>query len=392
MRKILVMIPAGEIYDHDCVRWYGSHDNHNDIESYHNIGDAFVHDSSLKLLDYDSVSVLDISDVNQADINFYNNEYEYCFLRGSNYLNPSMEWRCALDVLKKLTIPVIAFGIGAQAPTSGCTVLSDETKEVMRAIADHSATLGVRGTYTAELLWSIGVKNVQIIGCPTLFRRNDPDMRIELPPLSAVHNVGYTLRREVSATYARDIERYLSVQKQTILHLSTLYDLTVMAQGEVEEKKMVFGKAHQREEAIRDLTHAHWFAGPDDPLLTLYQQRLFYSDVVADYDAVVGRQDLVLGYRLHGNLIALANKVPAIYFTYDSRTSEFVETFQIPAFDVFSGRTFELQEYWDQGRFERFNRAAYAGYRTMRAFLDENGIAHRMAGDAARPQLGSRPC
>ena len=58
MRKILVMIPAGEVYDHDCVRWYKAHDTQRCIDQYHNIGDAFVHDSSLKLLDYDQVSVL----------------------------------------------------------------------------------------------------------------------------------------------------------------------------------------------------------------------------------------------------------------------------------------------------------------------------------------------
>ena len=44
MRKILVMIPAGETYDHDCVRWYRAHDVQRSIDHYHNIGDAFVHD------------------------------------------------------------------------------------------------------------------------------------------------------------------------------------------------------------------------------------------------------------------------------------------------------------------------------------------------------------
>lgn len=381
MRKILVMIPAGEVYDHDCVRWYKAHDTQRCIDQYHNIGDAFVHDSSLKLLDYDQVSVLEIRSAQQAAIDRYNAEYDFCFLRGSNYLNPSMDWSSALSVLKKLKIPVIAFGIGAQAPSSGPLILSEETKEVMRAIADHSTTLGVRGTYTADLLWSIGVKNVRVIGCPTLFRRNDANLRIDLPPLADVHRVGYTLRREVSPTYACDIGRYLSIQRQTILDMAARFEVTVMAQGEVEEKKMVFGTAEQRGEAIESLKKAEWFAGADDPVLALYLSRLFYSDVVADYDSIVRAQDLVLGYRLHGNLIALANRVPAVYFTYDSRTAEFVETFQIPAFDVFAGQPFDLEAYWDQNRFERFNRAAYAGYRNMRAFLQENAIANRMTGD-----------
>lgn len=379
MRKILVMIPAGEVYNHDCVRWY---DLPGSIEHYHNIGDAFVHDSSLKLLDYDEVSVLTISKASASDIARYNAEYNYCFLRGSNYLHSSMNWLNALEVLKKLTIPVIAFGIGAQAPSSGPLMLSEETKEVMRAIADHSTTLGVRGAYTADVLWSIGVKNVRIIGCPTLFRRNDPNLRIDLPPLANVRDVGYTLRREVDATYASDINRYLSLQRQTIVDLSERFNVTVMAQGEIEEKKIVFGTPNQREEAVQALINSTWFSGPEDPLLQLYRSQLFYSDSVADYDATVRAQDLVLGYRLHGNLIALANRVPSVYFTYDSRTAEFVETFQIPAFNVFAGKPFELEDYWDQSRFERFNRTAYAGYRNMRAFLIENGIAHRMVADA----------
>jgi hypothetical protein len=36
--------------------------------------------------------------------------------------------------------------------------------------------------------------------------------------------------------------------------------------------------------------------------------------------------------------------------------------------------------------FERFNRAYYRGYREMRAFLEENGVAHRMAGDRQKPK------
>jgi hypothetical protein len=44
--------------------------------------------------------------------------------------------------------------------------------------------------------------------------------------------------------------------------------------------------------------------------------------------------------------------VPSIYFTYDSRTTEFAETFAIPSFNVFAGRPFRLEEYWDQLLFE----------------------------------------
>lgn len=387
MRKILVMIPAGEMYDHDCVRWYQAHDVQRSINSYHNIGDAFVHDSSLKLLDYDEISVLEIASFDQKAIDRYNAEYDYVFLRGSNYINSSMKWQQAGAVIDKLKIPVIAFGIGAQAPAHGTLELSNESERVLRTIADRCETMGVRGAYTADVLWRTGIKNVRVIGCPTLFRHRDPGLRIDLPPLASVCKAAFTLRREVSATYAQDIPRYLSVQRDTILALARRFELSVSAQGEIEEKKAVLGTLEQREEAIGALRAAGWLEGDDDPLTALYRNALFYSDVVADYDRYVRRQDLVLGYRLHGNLIALACGIPSVYFTYDSRTAEFVETFRIPAFDVFAGRPFELEAYWDQDLFERFNQAYCRGYREMRSFLDENGVAHRLPAEGASRRL-----
>ncbi len=385
MPNILVMIPSGEVYDHDCVRWYNYKDVQGSLNHYHNIGDAFVFDSSLKLLNYDRLDVLKIRDVRREDIDRYNAEYDYCFLRGSNYIHGSMEWENAIPVLEQLKIPVLAFGIGAQAPATGKMQLSDTTKRVMRLIADRSVSLGVRGEFTAEVLWDLGIKNARVVGCPTLYRNNNPELRVTLPNLDDVRKVVFTLRREVSGAYASDIERYLTLHHDVIVDLAKRFDVTVSAQGEIEEKKILWGTPEQRDEAMAQLAHEKWFTGPDDPMVRLYREKLFYSDVVAEYEALMRAQDLVLGYRLHGNLMALANGVPSVYFTYDSRTSEFAETYRIPAFDVFSGKDFRLEDYWDQSLFERFNRAYSARYRDMKLFLDENGIDHKM-GRAAQAQ------
>ena len=387
MRKILVMIPAGEMYDHDCVRWYRAHDVQRSINHYHNIGDAFVHDSSLKLLAYDNIDVMEISKFDQKEIDKYNSEYEYCFLRGSNYINSSMNWQNTYEVVSRLKIPVISFGVGAQAPASGPLELSAESRRVLALLADHCETMGVRGIYTAEVLWDHGIRNARIIGCPTLFRHRDPQLQIDLPSLDQVRRVAFTLRREVSATYARDVQLYNSVQRRVILDLATRFDLGISAQGEIEEKKIVLGTAEQRADALADLSKSGWLQGEVDTLDQLYRERLFYADAVSAYDDYVRQFDLVLGYRLHGNLIALSNGIPSVYFTYDSRTAEFADTFKIPAFDVFQNEAFELEAFWDQARFERFNQAYARGYREMRTFLAENGIAHRLPSTRTAPEV-----
>jgi hypothetical protein len=161
----------------------------------------------------------------------------------------------------------------------------------------------------------------------------------------------------------------------------------------VEEKKVLWGSAETREAAMGQLRSQGWLRGDGDPMEALYRSRLFYADSVAEFEQFVQKKDLVLGYRLHGNLLSLANRVPSVYFTYDSRTTEFAETFQIPSFNVFGGQEFRLEDYWDQDLFEKFNRAYYQRYRDMRLFLDENNLPHKMidelAATARRPALAA---
>ena len=387
MPKILVISPSGEVYDHDCVRWYSDLGFDLAPDHYHNIGDAFVFDSSLKLLSYTTIDSVDIRRPSDVDIDRYNNEYDYAFLRGSNYLHKDMDWENAPSVLARLKIPVIAFGIGAQAPSKGPLVLSQATRRVLALIAERSVSLGVRGSYTADVLWGLGIRNTRIIACPTIFRNNDPGLRIDLPPLDTVRDIAYTLRREVDVTYAQDLRRYLDLQRETILDLAERFNVDILAQGEVEEKSILWGNPSRKAAALQTLRNRGWLRGHEDPLEKLYEANLFYSDSVADFERKLCQKHLVLGYRLHGNLLGLANRVPSVYFTYDSRTAEFAETLQIPSFDVFSGKTFCLEDHWDQSLFERFNRAYYQTYRAMRLFLDENGVAHKMQDETA----ASRP-
>lgn len=385
MARILVISPSGEVYDHDNVRWYRYADLQSHIEHYHNIGDAFVFDSSLKLLNFEKLDELPIAHVDPAMIDRLNAEYDYVFLRGSNYIHAQMNWSKAAEVLRRLKLPVIAFGIGAQAPVSGKLELSEDTKTVLKLISDSTASLGVRGTYSAEVLNDLGIQNVRIIGCPTAFRNNRSDLAIKLPPLEQVKTAGVTLRREVSKTYAQDIKRYLTFHRSLVKAMADRFEVTLMSQGEVEEKKLALGTPEQKAQAMAALRQNEWANNwyLDEQVIGLYQNRMFYSDVVAEYERLVRGLDLVLGYRLHGNLMALANGTPSIYFTYDSRTVEFADTFQIPSIDVFAGQDFRLEEHWDQSRFDKFNAAYARVYGQMRDFLDENRVDNKMTGRAS---------
>jgi hypothetical protein len=102
-KRVLVMIPAGIRYDHDKVKARPAAPNEH-IQTYTNTGDWMVFDSTLKLLSFCDVDPIKLFNWSDADVDRYNSEYDYAFLRGSNYIRTKMDWRTADKLLSKLKI------------------------------------------------------------------------------------------------------------------------------------------------------------------------------------------------------------------------------------------------------------------------------------------------
>ena len=108
--RILVMIPSGKVYQHDKVMIYDQvRDNY--IAKYFNTGDMMVYDSTLKLLDFRGLDVLTIANPTEDLVERYNRDFDYVFLRASNFIHEHMNWEKAVWVLDRLKIPVFALSL-----------------------------------------------------------------------------------------------------------------------------------------------------------------------------------------------------------------------------------------------------------------------------------------
>ena len=176
-----------------------------------------------------------------------------------------------------------------------------------------------------------------------------------------MQNIGVTIRREVSPTYAQDIERYLTFHRDLVKEMASRFDATLMAQGEVEEKKLVFGTDDQKEEAIAALKANQWASDwyLDETVEKLYRERMFYSDVVADYESWSGPK---IWFSVIG-CMAISWRWPmACPRSISPMTAapwSSPRPIKIPSFDVFGDKTFRLEDYWDQSLFDKYNRAWY---------------------------------
>jgi hypothetical protein len=378
-RKIVALIPAGEVHDKTSVRAWSHADPARDVQQRYNAGDMFVYEASLRLLDFDEMEAIPLqSDWDQRTIDRLNAEAQYCFVRGSNYIHHEMKWGNLPTLLEKLKIPVVAFGIGAQAPTYKDVRISADTQRFLKIVSERSKKVGVRGAFSAEVLKKFGVDNVEVIGCPSLMRHNRPRLDIKVGSLADVRRVGFTLTRGLWPMYCEDPKKARAMQREMILEYAKRFDLTVISQGEQLERAYWYRQPAEIALAYAALVENKWFTGPDDPMIEVYEKNLFFGASPRAYEELSRQMDLVLGFRLHGNIMALANGVPAVYVVYDSRTRELVEYLGIPAYDIADKEPFKLESYYTQARFDHFNARYVAAYRRMAEFLDANGVPHLM--------------
>jgi len=375
----LVIYPAGEVYQHDCVRWYRA-PMEKLLADYFNIGDMIVYDSTLKLLDYVHLEPMKIMNPTDADIERYARDFDFAIVRGSNFIHETMEWFRAIEVLEKVRLPVYAIGVGAQASSRKSTIaLSDTSKRFWSIVADRSAAIGVRGAFSAETLRQNGIRNVEVVGCPTMFRTRNRDLKIRVPDQRDIRKVAFSLRREQDHTYTADPQAYLRNQKAALLKVDEQSDMVMSAHGEQEEKAFFLRDAAAKEKAVAEFVKTGWWSGPDDAVMRrIYEKQLFSFFEVESYDRFSQGLDLAVGYRVHGVLPAIAHGVPGVLVAYDTRSQELAETLNVPVVPEAALAEGGWRGVYREAALNALAKSYAQSYDRMRTFLERNGAPHRM--------------
>jgi len=338
-----------------------------------------VYDSTLKLLDFRGLDVLTIANPTEDLVERYNRDFDYVFLRASNFIHEHMNWEKAVWVLDRLKIPVFALGVGAQAEARRKIVLSDESKRVWQMIAERSTAIGVRGSFSAEVLNDNGIKSAEVVGCPSLFRARNRDLKLRLKQPEHIKKVAFSLRRETSSYYAEDMKLFVARQKSLLLRMHRALDVLVTIHGEPEEKAFFVNSGPAKQKAIEYFENSGWFDELTRAEISdIYESRLFLNDRVEDYDNMIARQDFAIGYRVHGVLPALAQGTPAALVDYDTRSGELAETFSIPHAKDKYFLDEPMEKIFGASQFDAFHKNFSTNYDRFKNLMTRSGIPNRM--------------
>ncbi len=342
-----------------------------------NSGNLIFSDAAHKILETPRTEV--VSNGIRTDVSAagrINEEFDAFVIPLANAFRPSFEpqLRRLTRLIRKLKIPVVVPGIGAQTGLgynpARLKPMEPSVRDFVSAVLDHSASIGVRGEFTERYLKDMGFKDVEVIGCPSLFMYGkDLDVR------KRAESLGPEARIAVNGSHS-----------------------AVKSQG----LGRVIDRAHARYPQLRfigqnlsDARQLHWRdlsdpnAGvtampthPDHPMyredkVRVYIDPVTWIDDLRDFD-------FSFGSRIHGNIAALLAGTPATVLCGDSRTLELCRYFGIPhrqitklpqdldPAELYAEADFTALTGGHQERFERFI-----------GFLDRNGLENTFThGDA----------
>ena len=149
-----------------------------------NVGNLLFSSASYKLLQTEGTEV-EVGAVNggKAEAARINAHTDHVVIPLANAFRPS--YAASLDrmseTIEALRVPVTILGVGAQLRLDGKIERLDSMKEsvsrFVRAVLERSPSIGVRGEYTETYLKSLGFKDVEVIGCPSVFLHG-PELKV----------------------------------------------------------------------------------------------------------------------------------------------------------------------------------------------------------------------
>jgi Polysaccharide pyruvyl transferase len=309
-----------------------------------------------------------------------NERYDAYVVPLANAFRPSFEptLRRLTGLITRLRIPVVVLGVGSQADVENRTARLDAMEPAVRAfvdaVLDRSPSIGVRGELTADYLRGLGYRDVEVIGCPSLFLHGDR-LRVEK-------------RRAALGPDARiaiNVSPYVKATGPIVMHhLARYADLAYVAQDRDTLELLLWGRGDEDVPAAepRPIHLAH-------PLFRQGKVR-FFVDPWPWFDFLRG-MDFSFGTRIHGNIAALIAGTPAVVLAHDSRTLELARYFQIPHRLIRDlPPDVDAADLYDAADFRGFNDGHAARWATFAGFLARHGLEHAFEAGETEPSFEAR--
>ena len=289
----------------------------------------------------------------------------------ANHVNPSFDLGFLAERLDKVTVPVLAVGLGVQMPF-GAEVgdLPQGSKDFFAVLARKASQIGVRGETTKQALSRLGIDNVVVVGCISNF----------IADKFASVLAAMDFRKAAFKSVLLNNDFINSVLPLSLLALALFpranFDFIVQAPIDLlrltrnERERITPDYMATLRRAIQPFVAR----GESEEAIL---RRVFSPFDTSAWLEFVKRYDFAFGSRMHGNMVCFQAGVPTIFVAHDGRTAELLSTMELPRIDIVAASQITSREQLLDA--VNFDPAAHLDRRSMlatryRAMLAEAGL------------------
>jgi hypothetical protein len=220
-------------------------------------------------------------------------------------------------VIERLTIPVTVLGVGVQFARShepgAVRPFDDAVKAFARAVLDRSPSIGVRGETTQAYLRELGFRDVEVIGCPSMFLHGERmEVTKSMPTLDRDARIGMGITPTVPA-----------MGPIVMSNVARYPNLEYLAQDIDALRLLLWGESSTGSGDGSGLPiHLSHPLVRDD-------RSVFFVDPWPWLDHM-RETDFVFGSRIHGSITAVLSGTPSYLLAHDARTLELARYFDLP--------------------------------------------------------------
>ena len=276
--------------------------------------------------------------------------------------------------IERAGLPLVVFGLGSQADLNcrSDLMVTSETVRLLKVISDHSRKVAVRGSFTAETCVKLGIKNIEVVGCQSIFWHRTPwfSWNLSEPDLDTPSKIAFNFTDALSE--ANLINEAMSRGHDFIGQQNDAEeDLKAQPLGATLAPPFKFNWAVEKafmKGFINQQQYERWIR---DHFFQFRQPEAWFDHM--------RRYCFSYGTRLHGNMAALISGARALWIVHDTRTKELCDHFRLPwvGLDEVRGGV-SLEELVDRADFSECFRVYPDRYRVLFDYVDGAGLPHSL--------------
>lgn len=329
-----------------------------------NFGASLISHAILKQFNADYIPITEFSKIDEL-----RSKYDICILAFSTHISPWRNVSVYDEFVRKLNIKTIILSLGIQdyyLTNNEVATLHPSMLSLLKFVSTKSKYIGVRGNYSASVLYKHGFKNVVPIGCPTLYHNLDVlqvDKKNKFSkPLIAYHK-----------TFATE-------------GLSFLKDFPILGQDYQDEVIFTNNLDDDHKNKEKEDSFYNNLSNKDNVLDAIKQNGIFPQSF-SDWFNIIGKHDFIIGARLHASICALLQNIPAVLIARDLRMIEIAEFYNIPynTFDDIKNNT--IEQLYDKLDYSKFNETIKVRFENYLKFIKENDIPSAFQVESTIPEF-----